>query len=189
MMPGRAARGVRLFAWANRPVRRRTPSSRKRAPCRSPLRAWRYHTTMAKRNQTPLPWCLAASSICATTTRVGVPVHDDRRLFEFLILEGPALVLVDDPQQADNYAGLRPFDPEKVARFGAREVKAAGDAGSCAIVSRSNRDRNARAFSSRREFARSMLISGLRDGRPADSSRSMKQVPARTPLPTRSAKT
>ena len=56
----------------------------------------------------------------------GVPVHDDRMLFEFLILEGAQAGLSWNTilQKRDNYR--RAFDgfvPEKVARFDSRRVQ------------------------------------------------------------------
>ncbi len=56
----------------------------------------------------------------------GVPVHDDRRLFEFLVLEGAQAglswltVLRKREAYRRAFAG---FDPGAVARFGAREVR------------------------------------------------------------------
>lgn len=56
----------------------------------------------------------------------GVPVHDDRRHFEFLILEGAQAglswitVLRKREHYREAFAG---FDPERVARFGKREVE------------------------------------------------------------------
>ena len=50
----------------------------------------------------------------------GVPVHDDQRLFEFLILEGAQAGLSWDTilRKRDNYrAAFAEFDPAKVARF------------------------------------------------------------------------
>ena len=55
----------------------------------------------------------------------GVPLHDDQRLFEFLILEGAqaGLSWITILKKRENYrAAFRGFDPETVARFGAREV-------------------------------------------------------------------
>ena len=57
----------------------------------------------------------------------GVPVHDDRRLFEFLILEGAQAGLSWDTilRKRGNYRrAFAGFDPRKVARFGARDVRA-----------------------------------------------------------------
>ena len=55
----------------------------------------------------------------------GVPVHDDRTIFEFLTLEGAQAGLswytVLRKRQAYRKA-FRQFDPERVARYGKREV-------------------------------------------------------------------
>jgi DNA-3-methyladenine glycosylase I len=59
-------------------------------------------------------------------TEWGVPVHDDRLLFEFLILEGAQAglswltILKRRQSYRKAFAG---FDPEAVARFGPREVE------------------------------------------------------------------
>jgi DNA-3-methyladenine glycosylase I len=59
-------------------------------------------------------------------TEWGVPVHNDRRLFEFLILEGAQAglswltILKRRDSYRDAFAG---FDPEAVARFGPRQVE------------------------------------------------------------------
>ena len=56
----------------------------------------------------------------------GVPVHDDRRLFEFLILEGAqaglswSTILRKREGYRESFAD---FDPTQVARFGARQVE------------------------------------------------------------------
>ena len=56
----------------------------------------------------------------------GVPVHDDLRHYEFLVLEGAqaglswATILKRRPGYRKAFAG---FDPERVARFGARDVQ------------------------------------------------------------------
>ncbi len=56
----------------------------------------------------------------------GVPLHDDRKIFEFLVLEGFQAglswmtILRKRPAFRKAFAG---FDPKKVARFGARDVK------------------------------------------------------------------
>ena len=57
----------------------------------------------------------------------GVPVHDDRRLFEFLVLEGAQAglswetVLKKRPRYREVFDG---FDPAKVARYDAAKVAA-----------------------------------------------------------------
>ena len=53
----------------------------------------------------------------------GVPLHDDRRLFEFLILEGAqaGLSWITILKRRDGYRkAFAEFDPERVARFDAR---------------------------------------------------------------------
>jgi DNA-3-methyladenine glycosylase I len=115
-------------------------------------------------------------------------VHDDARLFEFLILEGAQAGLSWSTILAkrENYRrAFARFDPEKVARFGARDAKRLmGDAG---IVR--NRLKigaaigNARAFLEvRREFGSfDAYLWRFVDGRPLQNRRrSMKEVPART---------
>lgn len=55
----------------------------------------------------------------------GVPVHDDRLLFEFLILEGAqaGLSWITILKKRDNYrAAFANFDARKVAGYGARDV-------------------------------------------------------------------
>jgi DNA-3-methyladenine glycosylase I len=56
----------------------------------------------------------------------GVPVHDDRRLFEFLILEGAqaGLSWLTILRKRDNYRrAFARFDPGRVARFDADDVQ------------------------------------------------------------------
>ena len=57
-----------------------------------------------------------------------MPVHDDRLLFEFLILEGAQAGLTWSTilNKRENYRrAFAGFDPGKVARFDARERRAA----------------------------------------------------------------
>ncbi|TMG73062.1 MAG: DNA-3-methyladenine glycosylase I [Betaproteobacteria bacterium] len=137
------------------------------------------------------PWCLGSEAYLRYHDEEwGAPVHDDRRLFEFLVLEGAQAGLSWSTilNKRDNYRrAFARFDPEKVARFGAREVrKLLADAG---IVR--NRLKiesaigNARAFLEvRREFGSfDAYLWGFVDGRPLqDRRRSMREVPARTPV-------
>src|SRR5690349_16359271 len=54
----------------------------------------------------------------------GVPLHDDRRLFEFLILEGAQAGLSWSTilNKRENYRkAFDHFDPHKVARYGKRQ--------------------------------------------------------------------
>ncbi|HET6946505.1 MAG TPA: DNA-3-methyladenine glycosylase I [bacterium] len=56
----------------------------------------------------------------------GVPCHDDRTLFEFLILEGMQAGLSWDTilRKRDNFrAAFDGFDPRQVARYGAADVR------------------------------------------------------------------
>lgn len=119
----------------------------------------------------------------------GVPVHDDRRLFEFLILEGAqaGLSWLTILKKRENYRrAFDRFEPEKVARYGEEKIaRLMADPG---LVR--NRQKieaavdNARAFLKVREafgtFARYMWQ--FTDGRPVQNRwRKMSQVPARTP--------
>src|ERR1051325_4431436 len=63
----------------------------------------------------------------------GVPVHDDRRLFEMLILEGAqaGLSWITILKKRDDYRrAFDHFDARKIARYDARKVRRLlGDAG------------------------------------------------------------
>jgi DNA-3-methyladenine glycosylase I len=122
-------------------------------------------------------------------TEWGVPVHDDRRFFEFLILEGAQAGLSWDTilKKRDNYRrAFAGFDPEKVARFGKRDVtRLMNDSG---IVR--NRLKiessisNARAFLAvQKEFGSfDRYIWQFVGGKPVrNRRRNFKQVPASTP--------
>jgi DNA-3-methyladenine glycosylase I len=126
----------------------------------------------------------------------GVPVHDDRRLFEFLVLEGAqaGLSWATILRKRDAYrAAFAGFDPAKVARFGARDVRRLlGDAG---IVR--NRLKiesaiaNARAFLEVQEESGSFdrWIWSFVEGNPiVNRWKTLRQIPARTPLSDRLSK-
>jgi DNA-3-methyladenine glycosylase I len=70
----------------------------------------------------------------------GVPLHDDARLFEFLILEGAQAGLSWETvlRKREAYrSAFDGFDPAKVAAYGRRKIGALLDAGaSSATVSR-----------------------------------------------------
>ena len=56
----------------------------------------------------------------------GVPVHDDRRLFEMLILEGAqaGLSWITILKRREGYRrAFEGFDPERIARYGKRDVE------------------------------------------------------------------
>jgi len=137
------------------------------------------------------PWCLGSEKYLRYHDEEwGVPVHDDRRLFEFLILEGAQAGLSWSTilNKRDNYRrAFARFDAAKVARFGVRDVeRLMADAG---IVR--NRLKiesaiaNARAFLKVKREYRSFdaYLWGFVDERPLQNlRRSMREVPARTPL-------
>src|SRR5947208_10772618 len=65
-------------------------------------------------------WAKNDLAIAYHDTEWGVPLHGDRGLFEFLILEGAQAGLSWDTilRKRDNYrAAFDNFDPEKVARY------------------------------------------------------------------------
>ena len=79
------------------------------------------------------PWAATEPNITYHDEEWGVPVHDDRLLFEFLILEGAqaGLSWTTILNKRDNYRkAFDGFRPEKIARYDTRDVKRLlGDAG------------------------------------------------------------
>ena len=72
------------------------------------------------------PWAATEPNITYHDEEWGVPVHDDRRLFEFLILEGAqaGLSWTTILRKRENYRkAFDRFRPEKIARYGARDVR------------------------------------------------------------------
>ena len=72
-------------------------------------------------------WASGELSIAYHDQEWGVPLHDDRRLFEFLILEGAQAGLSWNTilQKRENYRkAFDKFDARKVARYDARKVAA-----------------------------------------------------------------
>ena len=77
-------------------------------------------------NMPRCPWAATEPNITYHDEEWGVPVHDDRKLFEFLILEGAqaGLSWTTILKKRENYRkALDGFRPEKIARYGARDVK------------------------------------------------------------------
>jgi DNA-3-methyladenine glycosylase I len=121
-------------------------------------------------------------------TEWGVPVHDDRRLFEFLILEGAqaglswSTILRKREGYREAFAG---FDPARVARFDARKVERLLQFDGI-VRNRLKVESailNARCFLAvQREFGSFAKYSwGFVGGRPiVNRWTDMKQVPART---------
>ena len=134
-------------------------------------------------------WAITEPNLTYHDKEWGVPVHDDRKLFEFLILEGAqaGLSWTTILNKRKNYRkAFDEFRAEKIARYGARDVKRLlADSG---IVR--NRLKiaaaiqNAKAFLAvRKEFGSfdSHLWSFV-GGKPKQNRwRRMAQVPARAP--------
>jgi DNA-3-methyladenine glycosylase I len=123
-------------------------------------------------------------------TEWGVPVYDDRLLFEFLVLEGAqaGLSWITILRKRDAYRkAFAGFDPEKVARFNAKKVEALmQDAG---IVRNrlkiESAIKNARAFLKLQEELGSFSDYqwGVVDGKPVQNRfASMKQIPPRSAI-------
>jgi DNA-3-methyladenine glycosylase I len=72
------------------------------------------------------PWATTEPAIAYHDEEWGVPVHEDRLLFEFLILEGAqaGLSWITILKKRENYRkAFNGFPAEKIARYGARDVK------------------------------------------------------------------
>ncbi|MCU1263828.1 MAG: DNA-3-methyladenine glycosylase [Acidobacteria bacterium] len=70
-------------------------------------------------------WARSEKAIAYHDGEWGVPLHDDRKLFEFLILEGAQAGLSWETilQKRDNYrAAFNNFEPQKVARYNAAKL-------------------------------------------------------------------
>jgi DNA-3-methyladenine glycosylase I len=134
-------------------------------------------------------WATTPAYVAYHDTEWGVPQHDDRVLFEFLLLEGAqaGLSWLTILNKRENYRrAFDGFDAEKIARYGDRKVAALlADAGivrnrlkiAAAI-------RNARAFLAvREEFGTfDRYIWQFTGGRTiVNRWRTLKQLPARTP--------
>lgn len=134
------------------------------------------------------PWATTEPNITYHDEEWGVPVHDDRVLFEFLILEGAqaGLSWTTILKKRDNYRkAFDGFRVEKIARFGTRDTKRLlGDAG---IVRNRLKIaatiKNARKFLAvRKEFGTfdAYLWSFVADKPIQNRWRRMADVPART---------
>ncbi|HOP97457.1 MAG TPA: DNA-3-methyladenine glycosylase I [Verrucomicrobiota bacterium] len=122
-------------------------------------------------------------------TEWGVPVHDDRTIFEFLVLEGAqaGLSWYTILKKRENYrAAFDNFDPEKVARYDAKRVaKLLSNPG---IVR--NRLKIESAITNARAFLKVQEEFGSFDayiwrfvgGKPKINQwKTLKEIPARTP--------
>jgi DNA-3-methyladenine glycosylase I len=121
-------------------------------------------------------------------TEWGIPVHDDRQLFEMLILEGAqaGLSWITILRKRDNYRkAFDGFHPERIAHYDAKKIRTLlGDAG---IVR--NRLKIASAVSNARAFLEVKKEFGSFDryiwsfvgGKPLRNTRkSLTEIPART---------
>ena len=150
-----------------------------------------YHGAVSKIDaKIRCPWCLVSEAYVAYHDREwGTPVHDERMLFELLILEGAQAGLAWSTILAkrDNYRkAFDNFDARRIARYSDKKVASLlADAG---IVR--NRLKiaaaiqNAKAFLAvQKEFGSfDSYIWGYTGGKPKQNRRrSMKTVPARTP--------
>jgi len=139
-------------------------------------------------NMARCPWATTEPAVTYHDEEWGVPVHDDRKLFEFLILEGAqaGLSWITILKKRENYRkAFAGFRAEKIARYGARDEKRLlGDAG---IVR--NRLKiaatiqNAKMFLAVREEFGSfdVYLWSFVGGKPIQNNwRTMAEVPART---------
>jgi DNA-3-methyladenine glycosylase I len=134
------------------------------------------------------PWAQGERYIAYHDHEWGVPVSDDRVLFEFLLLEGAQAGLSWSTilNKRENYrAAFDQFDPAKIARYGARKLeKLLADPGIVRNRLKVNAAvTNARAFletqSEFGSFARFMWQ--FVDGKPKQNRwRTISEVPART---------
>src|SRR6185312_8077688 len=78
-------------------------------------------------------WARTDLSIAYHDKEWGVPLHDDGKLFEFLVLEGAQAGLSWSTilNKRENYRkAFEGFDPARVARYGVKETRRLlGDAG------------------------------------------------------------
>jgi DNA-3-methyladenine glycosylase I len=133
-------------------------------------------------------WATTALSIPYHDREWGVPVHDDRLLFEFLILEGAQAGLSWETilKKRDRYRAVYDnFEPARVARYDKRRVeRLLADPG----IIRNRRKiaaaiDNARAFLAVQEEFGSFdaYIWQFVDGRPRRNAwRSLREIPATT---------
>jgi DNA-3-methyladenine glycosylase I len=134
------------------------------------------------------PWAQGEQYIAYHDVEWGVPVHDDRLLFEFLILEGAqaGLSWATILKKRDNYRkAFGGFDPATVARFGkTQRERLLADAG--IVRNRLKIDsaiQNAKSFLAvQQEFGTfDRYIWRFVNGQPKQNAwRNMKDVPAKT---------
>jgi DNA-3-methyladenine glycosylase I len=133
------------------------------------------------------PWAVSESAIIYHDKEWGVPVHEDRLLFEFLILEGAQAGLSWNTilKKRENYRkAFNNFRAEKIARYGAREIKRllADDGIVRNRLKIGATIQNARALLAlQKETSFDAYLWNFVGGKPKRNSwRTMSQVPART---------
>lgn len=134
------------------------------------------------------PWATIEPSITYHDEEWGVPVHDDRMLFEFLILEGAqaGLSWITILKKRENYRkAFDDFDARKIARYSPAKVKK--------LLTDEGIVRNRLKIAATIQNARALLalqkettldnyLWSFVDGRPKQNRwRKMSQVPTRTP--------
>ena len=140
------------------------------------------------RTLTRCPWATNDRAVLYHDKEWGVPSHDDRHLFEFLILEGAQAGLSWDTilRKRENYrAAFSQFDPKRIARYDQRKITALmNDPG---IIRNQLKVHsaisNAQAFLKiQKEFGSfDRYIWQFVEGKPrVNSFRAMQQIPART---------
>ena len=144
---------------------------------------------MRQRDKARCPWAKTEIYVQYHDAEWGVPVHDDRLLFEFLVLEGAQAGLSWETilKKRENYRrAFDNFDPAVIARYGQKKLKGLlADAG---IVR--NRLKIAAAIQNAKAFLAVQEEFGTFDeyiwrfvgNEPQQNVwRSIKEVPAKTP--------
>jgi DNA-3-methyladenine glycosylase I len=142
------------------------------------------------------PWPTDELYLGYHDTEWGVPAHDDRLLFELLILEGAQAGLSWHTvlKKRENYrAAFANFDAEKIARYGPKEIDALlNNAGIIRNRLKIHATiQNARAvLALRNEFGSlDAYVWRFVDGQPiVNRRRTMREVPARTAISDRLSK-
>lgn len=144
---------------------------------------------MGGAGRTRCPWPTNPLAVAYHDDEWGVPCRDERRLFEQLNLEGAQAglswdtILAKRARYREVFAG---FDPERVARFGARDItRLLGDAGIVRHRGKLEATRdNARAWLALREVEGDVVawLWSFVGGAPVVNRwRRMADVPASTP--------
>jgi DNA-3-methyladenine glycosylase I len=151
---------------------------------------------MRAREKKRCHWAKSPAMIVYHDEEWGVPLHDDRGLFEFLILEGAQAGLSWETilNKRENYRrAFDRFDPQKIARYHARKAREL--LANPGIVRNRLKIRaaisNAQAFLTvKKEFGSfDRYIWQFIGGRPRNNNwRTSQRVPARTPESTAMSK-